>query len=63
MIGMGFFCGSSTNYMPHRGIDRETFGVRSDLGTVKLQLQTTIESRPQNLVFAYTRWIFRFLFV
>ena len=35
-------------------------GVGRDLGTVKLQFQTTIESHPQSLFFACTRWIFPF---
>ncbi len=35
-------------------------GVGCDLGTVKLQLQTTIESHPQSLFFGCTHWIFRF---
>jgi hypothetical protein len=34
--------------------------VGGDLGTVKLQLQTTIKSNPQSLFFACTHWIFRF---
>ena len=36
-------------------------GVGCDLGPVKFQLQATIESHPQSLFFACTRWVFRFL--
>ena len=35
-------------------------GIRRDLGPVKLQLKTTIESHPQSRFFACTHWIFRF---
>jgi len=37
--------------------------IRRDLGSVKLQLQTTIKSHPQTRFFACTRWIRRFLLV
>jgi hypothetical protein len=38
---------------------RPTPGTGGDLGTVKLRLQTTIETHPQTF-FACTRWIFGF---
>ena len=41
--------------------DRQQPGIRRDLGTVKLQLQTTIKNHPQSFFFACTRWFFRFL--
>jgi hypothetical protein len=32
-------------------------GVRRDLRTMKLQLQTTVEIEPQNTAIRFTRWV------